>query len=79
MRARLLLYKQDELSVLESLIDQIDHEERSELFLSNRRRDRNAERLRVFKELDLALSSYGASFSSVSNPLIKKIPKDIRD
>ena len=59
LRARLLLLKQDELCLLESQLDRIDQEETRELFLSNRRRDRNAEREKMLTKLDVALCSYG--------------------
>ena len=59
IRARLLLLKQDELSLLESQLDRIDHEETRELFLGNRRRDKNPERKEILMKLEVALASYG--------------------
>lgn len=59
VRARLLLLKQDELSVLESQLDQIDREETRELFLGNRRRDTNPERKEILTKLETALVGYG--------------------
>lgn len=63
IRARLLLLKQDEVCSLESQLDQIDQEETHELFLGNSRRDRNTKRKEMMMKVDVALSSYGVSFS----------------
>lgn len=60
-RARLLLLKQDEISLLESQLDRVDHEETRELFLGNARRDINSERIRIIAKLEVALSSYGTA------------------
>ncbi|MCJ1269880.1 hypothetical protein MMC22_009773 [Lobaria immixta] len=60
LRARLLLLKQDRLSVLEKELDRIDLEETSVLFLQNSRRDLNAERKSVLIEIDAALMDYDA-------------------
>lgn len=60
VRARLLLLKQDELSLLESQLDRIDHNETRELFLGNRRRDTNGERREILEKLDAALADYDA-------------------
>jgi len=59
IRARLLLLKQDELSMLEKQLDQIDNEETRDLFLGNQRRDRNQDRRHVLEKVDVALSDYG--------------------
>ncbi|KAG7008743.1 hypothetical protein G7Y79_00004g013270 [Physcia stellaris] len=58
VRARLLLYKQDELSVLEKQLDQIDNEETRDLFLGNRRRDRNLQRAEIVTKLEKTLRNY---------------------
>lgn len=58
MRARLLLIKQDGISVLESRLDQIDDQEERELFLGNRRRDRNLERKELLSALEQGLAVY---------------------
>lgn len=63
IRARLLLLKQDEICFLESQLDRIDQDETRELFLGNSRRDRNTKREEILMKLDVALSSYGVSFS----------------
>jgi hypothetical protein len=52
LRSRLLLYKQDEL-------DLIDRQENRVIFLGNRRRDRNDERIQVMKKIDQELAEYG--------------------
>jgi hypothetical protein len=44
LRARLLLLKQDRLTVLEQRLDQIDEQETSLLFLETSRRDVNKDR-----------------------------------
>lgn len=64
-RARLLLLKQDEVSLLESQLDHIDHEEERDLFLGNSRRDKDPERKETLGKLDAALSSYGVYSSSI--------------
>ena len=56
---RLLLLKQDRVSVLEQALEAIDRTEANELFLGCIRRDRNAERLQKLHELDDALAEYG--------------------
>ena len=58
-RARILLLKQDEISLLESQLDRVDHEETRELFLGNTRRDKNPERIMYLARLEVALSNYG--------------------
>ncbi|KAI4217626.1 MAG: hypothetical protein LQ351_000222 [Letrouitia transgressa] len=58
IRARLLLLKQDELSLLESQLDQVDRDEERELFLGNARRDNNPERRAIFLKIQAALSDY---------------------
>ncbi|KAL8662736.1 MAG: hypothetical protein Q9202_004428 [Teloschistes flavicans] len=60
VRARLLLIKQDELSLLERQLDEIDAQEDKELFLGNRRRDKNPERKEILSKLEENLASYDA-------------------
>ncbi|GAB1317148.1 hypothetical protein MFIFM68171_07358 [Madurella fahalii] len=57
-RARLLLLKQDKISVLEKELDRVDREEQSPLFLGKSRFDANANRAAVLAELDTALIDY---------------------
>ena len=57
-----MLYKQDEICVLEEELGRIDKSEPCELFLGNRRRDKNQQRKVVMKSLEEKLAEYG-SFS----------------
>lgn len=70
----MLLLKQDELSLLESQLDHIDNEETRELFLGNRRRDRNTERKDILGKIGIALASYGVFLS----PLSKRIESALK-
>ncbi|KAF2228961.1 hypothetical protein EV356DRAFT_496982 [Viridothelium virens] len=60
LRARVLLAKQDGISVLEKQLEHIDNEEHSPLFLGSLRDDRNVQRARVMTEIDMALAEYDA-------------------
>jgi hypothetical protein len=60
LRARLLLLKQDKLSILEEKLDRIDQSERSLLFLGKSRLDTNADRLSTVSEIESSLANYGA-------------------
>jgi hypothetical protein len=66
---RLLLLKQDEISMLEESLDKIDMGEDRELFLGCSRRDGNALRQQTLLELKKSLTEYGASdiSSNVTN------------
>ena len=66
-RVRLLLLKQDEISVLESQLDGVDREETREIFLGNARRDVNAERNKLMVDLENALSNYGTRLHIMSD------------
>lgn len=59
LRARLLLEKQDHLSLLEKQLGDIDSEESNRLHLSSSRLDGNEKRKQVTKEIDNALVDYG--------------------
>ena len=59
LRARLLLLKQDQLSVLEMELERLDREEPALLFLSSRRHDKNEARHSVLSKIDYALAEYG--------------------
>lgn len=59
LRARLLLLKQDELSILEEQFDQVDRLEASPLFLGQRRADRNTVRASIVSQIDSKLADYG--------------------
>lgn len=69
LRARLLLLKQDRLSVLEQKLEQVDHEETSPLFLGKSRCDRNPERISLLSDIESCLANYGKGRSqrSISN------------
>ncbi|KAF8862660.1 hypothetical protein BDZ45DRAFT_584922 [Acephala macrosclerotiorum] len=58
VRARLLLLKQDRVSVLEAQLEKVDCEETKFLFLGNARRDKNEKRKAVLTQLDVALADY---------------------
>ncbi|KAF1984418.1 hypothetical protein K402DRAFT_434699 [Aulographum hederae CBS 113979] len=58
VRMRLLLLKQDEVTVLEGKLDTIDSKEDRALFLGCTRRDTNAERKPTLQQLTTALAEY---------------------
>ncbi|KAK0714197.1 caspase domain-containing protein [Lasiosphaeria miniovina] len=60
LRARLLLLKQDRLSLLEGRLEKIDQEEVTLLLLGSSRDDTNSERISVLAEIDAALADYDA-------------------
>lgn len=60
LRARLLLLKQDRLSLLEKRLEKIDREEIDLLSLGSSRDDTNNERIVVLAEIDAALADYDA-------------------
>ncbi|MCJ1238458.1 hypothetical protein MMC14_006447 [Varicellaria rhodocarpa] len=55
---RLLLIKQDEISILEKQLDRTDVKESKELFLGNCRRDGNSERKQIVRRLETCLAEY---------------------
>ena len=61
LRARLLLLKQDRLSMLEKQLEKIDQEETAILFLGSSRSDTNGKRISVLSEIENALADYGVS------------------
>lgn len=61
LRARLLLFKQDQLSILEQQLEEIDQREVSPLFLGSSRCDRNAERIALLSKIDEHLKDYGTN------------------
>lgn len=60
LRARLLLLKQDKLSLLEKRLEKIDREEVDLLSLGSSRDDTNSERASLLAEIDAALADYDA-------------------
>lgn len=59
VRARLLLLKQDRLSVLEEQLEHIDHSENRPIFLGNTRRDFNPARKQILADMEIELREYG--------------------
>jgi hypothetical protein len=59
LRARLLLLKQDKLSLLKQQLDQVDQREPCPLFLGKSRGDRNAERASLLSAIEACLTDYG--------------------
>lgn len=66
MRVRLLLLKQDRLSLLEKQLDKIDEDERAALYLGSSRDDANEERRLRIAEIDASLADYGMVLLSLS-------------
>jgi hypothetical protein len=60
LRARLLLSKQDQLTLLENQLDKVDREEESPMFLGSTRLDRNAQRKEILSQIESKLQEYGA-------------------
>ncbi|KAI1758573.1 hypothetical protein GGR53DRAFT_529297 [Hypoxylon sp. FL1150] len=70
LRARLLLLKQDELSVLEEQLNKIDREEERPLRLGSQRSDSGAERKACLALIDEKLSNYD-DFVERNNYILK--------
>ncbi|KAI4194486.1 MAG: hypothetical protein LQ350_007737 [Teloschistes chrysophthalmus] len=75
VRARLLLIKQDELSLLEGQLDEIDAREDKDLFLGNRRRDKNSERKEILSKLEQNLASYDAMLEHNHSIFASEVPR----
>ncbi|KAJ5945436.1 hypothetical protein N7516_005604 [Penicillium verrucosum] len=58
LRARLLLQKQDKLSLLEEKLEQVDRLEVAPLYLGKSRSDRNTERISLLSEIDASVADY---------------------
>ncbi|KAL2118445.1 hypothetical protein VTJ04DRAFT_8105 [Mycothermus thermophilus] len=58
LRARLLLSKQDQLTLLENQLDKVDREEESPMFLGSSRLDRNAQRKEILSQIESKLQEY---------------------
>jgi hypothetical protein len=56
---RMLLIKQDEISILEDELSKLDQDEPSEMFLGSSRQDMNQTRKSVLLKLDKAFKLYG--------------------
>ncbi len=59
LRARIILRKQDTLSVLEQHLESLDSQETTALFLASNRLDGNSERQTVLDDIEKALQDYG--------------------
>lgn len=59
LRARVLLLKQDKLSLLEQQLDEIDENEKCAIFLGKSRCDSNADRAAILAEIEDRLGDYG--------------------
>ncbi|KAF5703214.1 hypothetical protein FMUND_13090 [Fusarium mundagurra] len=64
LRVRLLLAKQDKLSILEKRLNKIDREEPAPVFLSSMKMNGSPERAAIISEIEDALQSYGTGFSN---------------
>lgn len=59
LRTRLLLLKQDRLTILEKRLEKLDRDEVASLSLGTCRADKNEDRHAVLAEVDDALTDYG--------------------
>lgn len=78
IRTRLLLLKQDKLSLLEKQLEKIDQEETAILFLGKSRCDSNNERIQVLSQIDSALADYDAMVER-NNKMLTYMPASSRD
>ncbi|KAK4176441.1 hypothetical protein QBC36DRAFT_311121 [Triangularia setosa] len=80
IRARILLLKQDKLSMLEERIETIDRDERCPLFLGKSRCDRNTERIDTLAEFEERLADYDRFLEQTHRMLSfnPAQPRDIR-
>ena len=60
LRVRVILRKQDTLSVLEQQLETLDRQETTSLFLASNRLDGNTERQTVLDDIETALQDYGS-------------------
>lgn len=60
LRARIILRKQDTLSVLEQQLETLDRQETTTLYLASNRLDGNTERQTVLDDIEKALQGYGS-------------------
>ncbi|KAK1838550.1 hypothetical protein CCHR01_18822 [Colletotrichum chrysophilum] len=78
LRARILLLKQDHLSVLEEQLDQLDENEESPLFLGRSRCDKNDARHSLLREIEQCLADYD-SFCDQTHRTLSLSPAGPRD
>ncbi|KAM3081858.1 hypothetical protein ACMFMG_004328 [Clarireedia jacksonii] len=69
LHARLLLLKQDNLSLLEQRLDEIDQNEPCPLFLGQCRSDKNLARKTILSEIDSCLTDYNLFVERLSRSL----------
>ncbi|KAK1456148.1 hypothetical protein CMEL01_16560, partial [Colletotrichum melonis] len=79
-RARILLRKQDRLSVLEEQLNQLDENEESPLFLGKSRCDKNEARRTLLQEMELCLADYDRFCDQTRRALSASAaaPRDVR-
>ncbi|KAI0894895.1 CHAT domain-containing protein [Annulohypoxylon nitens] len=80
LRARVLLLKQDRLTLLEQQLDQVDQDETMPLFLGKMRGDRNQQRTKLMAEIEACLSDYDSFLGKTHQILNMKTasPQDIK-
>ncbi|KAH6696606.1 hypothetical protein BKA61DRAFT_623295 [Leptodontidium sp. MPI-SDFR-AT-0119] len=78
LRARLLLLKQDKLSMLEERLNQVDQQEESLLFLGKSRCDKNTDRISLLSEIESCLADYD-SFAERTHQMLNFGPARRRD
>ncbi|KAI9684131.1 MAG: hypothetical protein M1829_003401 [Trizodia sp. TS-e1964] len=78
LRARLLLLKQDQISVHEQRLEQLDREEASPLFLGKSRCDGNRERISLLSDIESCLSDYD-QFIERTSQMLSIAPAQQRD
>ncbi|KAL8914321.1 MAG: hypothetical protein Q9171_001041 [Xanthocarpia ochracea] len=71
---RLILYKQDQISLLEAELHAIDNSEERPIFLGARRRDQNEQRSAKLQQLDTALIEYDRLLDSGERNTRRKRP-----
>lgn len=75
LRARLLLLKQDRLTVLEERLEEVDRKEICPMFLGVGRCDGNAERASVLSEIESQLADYGGHLPTNFEISILALPR----
>ncbi|KAI1127945.1 hypothetical protein F5Y10DRAFT_292493 [Nemania abortiva] len=78
LRARLLLLKQDRLSMLEEELEGVDREEASPIFLGKSRCDRNEKRKSLLSKIESGLADYD-QFAERTYRVLSRNPAEPRD
>ncbi|KAI0383371.1 hypothetical protein F5Y04DRAFT_33591 [Hypomontagnella monticulosa] len=78
IRSRLLLLKQDRLSMLEERLERVDQQEKSPLFLGKSRYDKNADRISLLSEIESCLADYD-QFAERTSRMLSFDPAQRRD